>query len=120
MGQEREEDFLFLSLVLNLHGAALQQLGKIVSPISGKLERHLEGARQSIDLLECLERKTQGNLSQDEERTLQDVLTHLRLNYVDELKKDQQSAGGDAGTKPAEDPAPTGDKASAAADDAGD
>ena len=66
-----EADIVFLSLVFNIQSAALQQMGKMVNPLSGKMERSLDGAKQSIDLLECLERKTRGNLSSEEERAMQ-------------------------------------------------
>ena len=105
MSQAPEADFIFLSLVLNIQAAALQQMGKMVNPVTGELERSLEGAKQSIDLLECLERKTQGNLSKDEERAMQEALTTLRLNFVDELKKDQ--AGGEPKATATEDPDPS-------------
>jgi hypothetical protein len=71
------------------------------------MERSLEGAKQSIDLLESLERKTRGNLTPDEEKTLQEILTNLRLNYVDELKKEQ--AGG-AEAEAADGPAGAGEE----------
>ena len=36
-----------------------------------------------IDQLEMLEMKTKGNLSREEEKLLQQSLTHLRLTFVD-------------------------------------
>lgn len=82
-----ESDLLFMSLIFNFQAAALQQMGKMVSPITGKTERDLGAAKQSIDLLEALERKTRGNLSAEEGKAIQEILTNLRLNYVDELQK---------------------------------
>ncbi len=93
MGSRAEPDIVFLSLLLNLQGAALQQMGKMASPLTGEVERNLAMAKQSIDLLECLDRKTKGNLSEDEEKTFQEILTHLRLNYVAELQQEQQEGG---------------------------
>ncbi|MBM4117239.1 DUF1844 domain-containing protein [bacterium] len=94
-----ERDVHFLGLVFSLHAAAMQQLGKLVSPLSGQTERDLGAARQTIDLLESLSRKTRGNLSRDEERALQDILTQLRLNYVDERKKGETTPAPDAATE---------------------
>jgi hypothetical protein len=93
MADGDERDIHFLSLIFSLQAAALQQLGKLVNPLSGQVERDLGAARQSIDLLESLARKTRGNLSRDEERALQDILTSLRLNYVDEVKKGEPLTG---------------------------
>ena len=83
---------LFTQLVLSLQMGAMQQLGKIASPITGKIERDLVMAKASIDMLEMLEVKTKGNLTSDEEKLLSHVLYELRLNYVDEVnKKDEQT-----------------------------
>jgi hypothetical protein len=97
MADGDERDIHFLSLIFSLQAAALQQLGKLVNPLSGQVERDLVAARQSIDLLESLARKTRGNLSRDEERALQDILTSLHLNYVDEVKKGEPLTGASAG-----------------------
>ena len=78
---------LFLQLVLGLQQAAMVALGKLMNPMSGKLERNLEAARNTIDTLGAIEARTRGNLEPDEQRVLAQVLTDLRLNYVDELKK---------------------------------
>lgn len=92
MAAADERDLHFLSLIFSLQAATLQQLGKLVNPQSGELERDLGAARQTIDLLESLAHKTRGNLSREEERALQDILTQLRLNFVDELKKGEPAA----------------------------
>jgi len=77
----------FFQLVLSLQTGAMQQMGKIASPLTGKVERNLDVAKSSIDMLGMLKEKTEGNLSDDEKRLLDHVLYELRLNYVDELKK---------------------------------
>jgi hypothetical protein len=78
---------LFLQLVLGLQQAAMVALGKLMNPMTGKLERNLEAAKNTIDTLGAIESRTRGNLETDEQRVLSQVLTDLRLNYVDELKK---------------------------------
>jgi len=79
---------LFVSLVIGLVQAAYVQLGKVKNDMSGKVEKNLEAARITIDTLAALEMKTQGNLSEDEAGVLRRALTELRMNYVDEMKKD--------------------------------
>jgi len=79
----------FLQLVLSLQTGAMQQMGKIASPISGKVERNLEMARHSIDLLSMINTKMEGNLTSEEKKILEHILFELRLNYVDETKKDK-------------------------------
>lgn len=77
----------FFQLVVSLQAGAMQQLGKVISPISGKVERDLELAKATIDMLTMLEEKTKSNLSKEEEKLLSHVLYELRLNYVEETKK---------------------------------
>jgi predicted NUDIX family phosphoesterase len=81
------EAALFLQLVLGLQQAAMMALGKLMNPMNGKLERNLEAAKNTIDTLSAIESRTRGNLESDEQRVLTQVLTELRMNYVDELKK---------------------------------
>ena len=78
---------LFLQLVLGMQAAAMQAMGKLMNPITRKVERNLEAAREAIDTLGALEVRTKGNLESDEERVLRTVLTELRMNYLDEVKK---------------------------------
>jgi hypothetical protein len=78
---------LFTHLVLMLHGAAMQHLGKLKNPLNEKVERDLRAAQGMIDLLEMLKARTAGNLAPEETRMLDQVLQELRLNYVDESNK---------------------------------
>ncbi|MEW6413378.1 MAG: DUF1844 domain-containing protein [Candidatus Zixiibacteriota bacterium] len=80
-------DAYLFQLILSLQAGAMQQMGKIVSPITGKVERDLTMARNSIDMLDMLQKKTAGNLTEEEGKLLTHVLYELRLNYVDEAKK---------------------------------
>jgi len=88
---------LFARLVLMLHAAAMQHLGKVRNPLTDRVERDLPAAQGMIDTLEMLEARTKGNLAADEGRMLAQVLQELRLNYVDEAAKpDPALAGGEA------------------------
>ena len=46
------------------------------------MEKDVEGARQTIDILAMLETKTEGNLSEQEASLLRNLLTDLRLRFV--------------------------------------
>ncbi|MCP4703812.1 MAG: DUF1844 domain-containing protein [candidate division Zixibacteria bacterium] len=74
-------------LVLSLQMAAMQNMGKIMSPVTGKIERNLEQARISIDMLGMVSEKTKGNLNDEEDKFLTNILHELRLNYTDEASK---------------------------------
>lgn len=69
--------------------AAMQQMGKLKNPVSDKIERNMDQAQMSIDMLDMLQTKMKGNLNDDEQRYLREVLKELKLNYVDELAKDR-------------------------------
>jgi len=104
MIMERQEMYaaLFSQLVAMLHFAAMQQMGKIKNPITGAIERNLEGARHTIDTLDMLQVRTRGNLTPEEDQFLRQMLQELKLNYVDEVAKgDTPAANGDAPATPA-------------------
>ena len=67
----------------------MQQMGKLINPVTGKIERDLEQAKLSIDMLGMLEAKTRGNLTENEQRLLSHALFELRMNYLDEVNKPQ-------------------------------
>jgi hypothetical protein len=74
---------MFMELVLMLSSSAMQQLGKIINPLTGKTELNLPAAQATIDMVEMIEVKTRGNLDRDESRLLSNTLTSLRMNYVE-------------------------------------
>lgn len=85
----RSKEELFLHLVFMFQTAALQQMGKLVNPVTQKIERNLEQAKYSIDVLEVIQEKTKGNLNEGESKFLDNVLFELRMNYLEEQKKDE-------------------------------
>ncbi len=95
------DGYLF-RLIGTFEAAAMQQLGKIAHPVTGDVEISLEGARDSIEMLAMVRRKTEGNLNDDEGRLLEHVLYQLRMNYVD-VARAEEGAGGDAGAESASD-----------------
>ncbi len=87
--QDQQNELLFMQLVMMFQGMALQNLGKVINPMTNQIERNLEQAKNMIDLLGMLDEKTKGNLNDNEEKLMEHVLFELRMNYVDELKKDE-------------------------------
>jgi len=74
----------FPTFVVSLNASALLHLGAIEDPTTGKTEKNLSMAKQTIDILSMLEEKTVGNLSKDEEDLLKNILYDLRIIYVKE------------------------------------
>lgn len=89
--QDQQNELLFMQLVMMFQGMALQNLGKVMNPVTNQIERNLEQAKNMIDILGMLDEKTKGNLNDNEQRLMEHVLFELRMNYVDELKKDDAS-----------------------------
>ena len=78
----------FTTFVLSLSTAALQHLGVCLAE-NEKSEpcTNLTLAKQTIDVLEMLEQKTQGNLTEEESKLLGNLLYDLRMRYVEVSKK---------------------------------
>lgn len=85
--QEQQNELLFMQLAMMFQGMAMQNLGKVMNPVTNQVERNLDHAKNFIDILGMLDVKTKGNLNQNEARLLEHILYELRMNYVDELKK---------------------------------
>ena len=72
----------FSTFVLSLNSSALVQLGLLEDPASGQKTKNIIMAKQTIDLLAMLEKKTQGNLTSDEANILKNILYELRMLYI--------------------------------------
>jgi len=75
---------LFFSLIYSFQMQSMMHLGKIVNPVTNKTEKDLDSASMTIDMLEMLQDKTKGNISDDETKFLSEALTNLRLNFTAE------------------------------------
>ena len=85
--QIKKEDQLFIHLVNTFVQSAWISLGKVKNPVTDTLERNLEQATYYIDLLDMLQTKMKGNLSEWEEQYIIHSLSELKLNFIDEQKK---------------------------------
>ncbi len=74
----------FATFVASLNASALLHLGAIEDPSSGTKNKDLPMAKQTIDILSMLQEKTAGNLSEEEENLLKNILYDLRIMYVKE------------------------------------
>jgi len=66
----------------------MMQLGKLANPMSGKIERELDGAQMTIDMLDMLKAKTINNITDDEKKFLDQAIGDLKLNFIEEKEKD--------------------------------
>ncbi len=85
--------FLFQHLLAMFQTLALQQMGKLMNPITGKVERDLRQARITIDMIAMIQKKTSGNLSAEEKRLVDNILMDLQMNFVDEKSRGDEEEG---------------------------
>ncbi len=97
----------FASLIGSLATQALMYMGAFPDPETGRAIVSLDHARFHIELLGVLEEKTKGNLTEQEEQHLKQVLYQLRLQYVEiskavaqAVKNKQAQAAGSAPSGP--------------------
>lgn len=73
----------FSTFCLSLATGALINLGIAPDPISKKTQKNLAMAKQNIDILGMIRDKTRGNLSSDESKLIESLLTEVRLRFVE-------------------------------------
>ncbi|NBX91872.1 MAG: DUF1844 domain-containing protein [Proteobacteria bacterium] len=76
----------FSTLVLSFATSALINLGAAPDPQTGKTHKNLELAKQNIDILSILEAKTKGNLTAEEAKLIENVLSEVRVRFVEASK----------------------------------
>jgi hypothetical protein len=77
----------FATLVFSFATSALINMGLAPDPATKKTQKNLEVSRQNIEILEMLKEKTKGNLTPDENALMENLLTEVRLRYVEASKK---------------------------------
>lgn len=86
-GEKYPDKMDFVTFVLSMSQTALLNMGCGPNPETGKVECDLKSARCTIDILEVLQEKTKGNLTGEEERILERILTELRLMFVQKSRE---------------------------------
>lgn len=80
MGEKMEASFSVL--VMSIASSAVMAMGLAPDPQSGQVDKDKELARFNIDLLVVLQNKTKGNLSGDEAKFLENLISDLQMKYV--------------------------------------
>ncbi len=76
----------FSSFVISLSSSVLISLGEIPNPETQETSVDVCFAKQTIQILEMLEEKTRGNLSDGERELIDQILFDLRFKYVSFVK----------------------------------
>lgn len=74
------------SFILMLYSQALVHLGEAPDPFTQKLDRDLAQAKYTIDLLDLLKAKTEGNRTPEESQVLEEALHALRVGYLQAVR----------------------------------
>ena len=87
-----EKEKLFMYLVGTFQSSAWISLGKIKNPMTEKSRVNIEQASFYIDLLDMMQEKMKGNLTDYEEQMLINTVSELKLNLIDEknISKDKK------------------------------
>jgi hypothetical protein len=102
-GAERIPEMTFERFIQSLYMQALMQLGGATEP-GQPPQVDLLGARQTIDMLDILAKKTEGNLSNDESKLVETALFELRMGFLEitqALARQAQAKQGVPGVPPA-------------------
>jgi len=78
---ESEESKRFFGLVQMLQRSALISLGFLDHPNDGRI-LNLDEAREAIELLKVLEKRTRNNLNTVEDRLLKGIISELQMQFV--------------------------------------
>jgi Domain of unknown function (DUF1844) len=70
------------ALLVMLYSDAMANLGQAPDPTTGRPHVDLDQARFAIDLLAMLQEKTRSNRTPDESAVLEEMLSTLRMGYV--------------------------------------
>jgi hypothetical protein len=75
------------TFLISLSTQALMCLGEIPDPVSGETRTDLVAVRELIDIIEMLQRKTRGNLDENESLLFEKILFDLRIRFVEKHRK---------------------------------
>lgn len=76
----------FSTLVLPLYTQALIAMGQMSDAEKKETEENPELAKRIIDLLDLLKKKTEGNLTAEEENFISSCLHQLKMTYLEKVK----------------------------------
>ena len=83
-----KEEQLFLYLISTFRTSAWIALGKIKNPVTDNTEVSLDQASYYIDLLDMLQTKARGNMSEYEEQMLINAVSELKMEFIQNKKTD--------------------------------
>ena len=87
---EARDPASFISFLMSIASNAASALGMMEHPVTHQREVDVELGKHWIDVLGMLQKKTDGNLTNQEKRMLEGLLADLRMQYVSLINSPQQ------------------------------
>ncbi|HEY4425806.1 MAG TPA: DUF1844 domain-containing protein [Pyrinomonadaceae bacterium] len=81
----------FMSFLMMLAQNAASTLGMVEHPVTHQRDVDIDAGKHWIDVLGMLQKKTNGNLTPQEKRMLEGLLSDLRMQYVSLVNSPQQA-----------------------------
>ena len=72
----------FSTFIVSLSTEVIFHLGEFPHPVSGEKKKDLPLAKHVIDTLAMLKEKTQGNLTEEEQKLMEGMLYDLRMAFI--------------------------------------
>lgn len=86
--QSGELQMDFSAFILSLNASSMIHMGDIPDPHSMERSVNMPAAKHTIEILEIIEDKTQGNLDEKEKKLLEDILYNLRMKFMQHSPKE--------------------------------
>lgn len=81
----------FVAFIMSIASNAASALGMMEHPVTHQREVDVELGKHWIDILGMLQKKTTGNVTPQEKRMLEGLLSDLRMQYVSLVNSPQQA-----------------------------
>lgn len=81
-----DDQLTFSTFMLSLSTSVLVNLGELPDPATNEKDVNFPLAKQTISLIEVLMEKTKGNLTEEEDRLIGNMLYDLRMKYIEAAK----------------------------------
>ncbi len=88
MTEDVKQQALFYQLIMSFQAAAVQHMGQMENMFTNQIEKDLEQAKLSIDMINMIRHKTEGNRTQEETQFIDQALRDLQVLFVKEQESD--------------------------------
>ena len=85
-----EKQLFDMLISQSVYGVSIA-LGKIKNPVTDKTEVDLRSASLQIDMLEMINSRMEASLDENEKQYIDKILSELKMNFVEEKKKEKNS-----------------------------